>query len=199
MKTIQPNRPVLGAMMLLAASWCASPLQAQAFGGPGRAPPPAPNTNLAYQAWAPAPPMGWNSWDSYGAGVWQDDVLAVDQNSTNNPQLSSQSNHIVWVADVAGSSDKYVAIFNANPAPPAGQRGRRGGPTTAPSAQANPATNAALNQPASIAVSLADLGITAPVTVTDLWTYTDLGTMSGQIAATVNPHGAVLYRIHPRN
>jgi hypothetical protein len=20
--------------------------------------------------------MGWNSWDSYGAGVWQDDVLA---------------------------------------------------------------------------------------------------------------------------
>ena len=22
------------------------------------------------------PPMGWNSWDSYGAGVWQEDVLA---------------------------------------------------------------------------------------------------------------------------
>src|ERR1700733_7421096 len=49
--------------------------KAQQFGGPG-APPPAPNTNLAYQAWAATPPMGWNSWDSYGAGVWQDDVLA---------------------------------------------------------------------------------------------------------------------------
>ena len=37
--------------------------------------PPA-NTDLRYQSWAPTPPMGWNSWDSFGAGIWQDDVLA---------------------------------------------------------------------------------------------------------------------------
>ncbi len=37
---------------------------------------PAPNTNLAYRDWAPTPPMGWNSWDSFGAGIWQEDVLA---------------------------------------------------------------------------------------------------------------------------
>jgi alpha-galactosidase len=29
-----------------------------------------------YWSWAPTPPMGWNSWDCYGAGVWQTDVLA---------------------------------------------------------------------------------------------------------------------------
>ncbi|MBS1116888.1 MAG: alpha-galactosidase, partial [candidate division NC10 bacterium] len=26
--------------------------------------------------WARTPPMGWNSWDCYGAGVWEADVLA---------------------------------------------------------------------------------------------------------------------------
>ena len=35
-------------------------------------PSPAPK----FYAWAPTPPMGWNSWDCYGAGVWQADALA---------------------------------------------------------------------------------------------------------------------------
>jgi alpha-galactosidase len=30
----------------------------------------------AYWSWAQTPPMGWNSWDCYGAGVWQTDALA---------------------------------------------------------------------------------------------------------------------------
>jgi hypothetical protein len=30
----------------------------------------------AYWSWAPTPPMGWNSWDCYGAGVGQTDALA---------------------------------------------------------------------------------------------------------------------------
>ncbi len=37
-----------------------------------------------YWSWAPTPPMGWNSWDCYGAGVWQTDVLAnADYMATN--------------------------------------------------------------------------------------------------------------------
>jgi hypothetical protein len=27
-------------------------------------------------SWAKTPPMGWNSWDCYGAGVWESNVLA---------------------------------------------------------------------------------------------------------------------------
>jgi hypothetical protein len=30
----------------------------------------------AYWFWAQKPPMGWNSWDCYGAGIWQTDALA---------------------------------------------------------------------------------------------------------------------------
>jgi hypothetical protein len=36
----------------------------------------ARGADLAFWSWAITPPMGWNSWDCYGAGVWQDDALA---------------------------------------------------------------------------------------------------------------------------
>ena len=41
------------------------------------------------------------------------EVLAVNQASTNNRQLSEDDDLIVWAADVPGSSDRYVALFNA--------------------------------------------------------------------------------------
>src|SRR5581483_4791390 len=47
-----------------------------------------------------------------------DEVLAVNQKSTNGRQVSDHDNQVVWVADVADSKDKYVAIFNASPPPP---------------------------------------------------------------------------------
>ena len=30
----------------------------------------------AFWSWAQTPPMGWNSWDCYGAGVWESNVIA---------------------------------------------------------------------------------------------------------------------------
>lgn len=41
------------------------------------------------------------------------EVLEVNQNSTNNRQVSRSQNLIVWAADVPDSQDKYVALFNA--------------------------------------------------------------------------------------
>ena len=29
-----------------------------------------------FWSWAKTPPMGWNSWDCYGAGVWESNVIA---------------------------------------------------------------------------------------------------------------------------
>jgi hypothetical protein len=157
--------------------------------------------------WAKTPPMGWNSWDSFGAGVWEtnvianadymakhlkshgwevvtidiqwyeplahttayrkgailemdDEVIAVNQASLHNRQVFNRANHIAWVADVPNSKDKYVALFNASPAPVGGWR--RGGP---PGDQPAPAPAQAANnipeagQPAS---SLSDLGVFHP-------------------------------------
>jgi hypothetical protein len=130
-----------------------------------------------------------------------DEVIAVNQHSTNNKQVMNKNNQFAWVADVPDSQDKYVAIFNASPAPVGGRgRGRRGGPATAPVAAAAPvpaAPNPAATQPARIAVSLSDLGLSGSVNVRDLWTHQDLGNMTGEISAVINSHGAVLYRVGP--
>jgi len=40
-------------------------------------------------------------------------MLNVNQQSTNNRQVSRDKNLIVWTADVPNSKDKYVALFNA--------------------------------------------------------------------------------------
>ena len=42
-----------------------------------------------------------------------DEVIAVDQRSTNNRQISRQDDLVVWAADAPASPDKYVALFNA--------------------------------------------------------------------------------------
>ena len=41
------------------------------------------------------------------------EMLRVNQHSANNRQVSRDKNLVVWTADVPGSPDKYVALFNA--------------------------------------------------------------------------------------
>jgi hypothetical protein len=116
-----------------------------------------------------------------------DEVLAVNQRSTNNRQLSAKANRIIWMADAVDSPDKYVAIFNANPQPPQ-QRG------TDPKAEADPTTT----RPAAITVSLKELGLEGNGwRVRDLWRHQDVPGPSKQLLVQVNPHGAGLYRLSP--
>ena len=127
-----------------------------------------------------------------------DEVIAVDQHSTNNRQVSREKEHIVWVADVPGSKDKYVALFNASPAP--ANDGRRRGPATTRAAVATAPTtppDPAATQPTAVSVSLADLGLSGPCEVRDLWTHRDLPRTTEAISVTVNSHGAALLRVHP--
>ncbi len=52
-----------------------------------------------------------------------DEVLAVNQRSENNRQLfRSPEGLIAWVADIPGSSDKYLALFNAGEAYESGRK-----------------------------------------------------------------------------
>ena len=123
---------------------------------------------------------------------------------------------MAWVADVPGSTDKYVALFNTSPPPPPGSSRRRGGfggppggppgtnaTTTNEPVAAAPATNVpvavdpAAKLPTEVSFSLSDVGITNSATVRDLWNQKDVGRVTGTVSATVNSHGAVLLRIHP--
>ena len=94
-----------------------------------------------------------------------DEVIAVDQNSTNNKQLTNRNDQVIWEADVPATSEKYVAFFNTS------------------------------SSGAKISVALNDLGLTGPCKIRDLWAQKDIGVADTEIAVTVNSHGAVLYRV----
>ena len=44
--------------------------------------------------------------------ITNSEILAVNKHSTNNHELFNRDDQITWVADVPGSWDKYVAVFN---------------------------------------------------------------------------------------
>jgi len=129
-----------------------------------------------------------------------DEVLAVNQNSANNRQLFNTNNTVAWVADVPGSKDKYVALFNTAPAPTGGGRRGFGGPGgTAPSPTNAPAADQEAAKAKDISVSLADIRLAGPAKVRDLWNHKDLGSVNDKLTQTIRSHGAGLYRFQPQN
>ena len=60
-----------------------------------------------YWPWASAPPMGWNSWDCHGAGVWESNVIAnadymVDKLKRHGWQIITIDNQ--WYEPLAHST-----------------------------------------------------------------------------------------------
>jgi len=96
------------------------------------------------------------------------EVLSVDQNSTNNRELFARGDQIAWTADIPGSSDKYLAVFNIGD-----------------------------SSPAEVMVNWKELGLPAVCVVRDLWGRKETGDFRNEMKVTVNPHGAQLYRISP--
>jgi hypothetical protein len=96
------------------------------------------------------------------------EVVNVDQNSSGNRELFARGDQIAWTADVPGSRERYLAVFNLS-----------GG------------------SPAAVEVQWKQLGLNGNCAVRDLWRKTDVGTYRDRFAPKVSPHGAGLYRIKP--
>jgi alpha-galactosidase len=94
-----------------------------------------------------------------------DEVLAVNQASAGNRQLFDKKGLIAWVADVQGSKDKYLAVFNTGGAP------------------------------APVPVELSAVGFTGGVAVRDLWARRTQDDARGTFAPVIPPHGTALYRL----
>ena len=107
-----------------------------------------------------------------------EEVIAVDQASSGGRQLFNHDRLIGWVADVPGSTDKYVALFNARDRVPSIPGADRPG--------------------LPVALQWAELGFKAPCRVRDLWRKEDVGEFANEFAPVVAWHGAGLYRISER-
>ena len=93
-------------------------------------------------------------------------VLEVNQNSLNNRQLFRHVDQIAWIADVPGSSDKYLAVFYLGDYPTE-----------------------------EISVSLSEMGLKSKCKVLDLWKSREIGVFESVVKFSVSTHGAGLYRI----
>ncbi len=106
--------------------------------------------------------------------ITNDEVLAVDQASTANHELFHRDGIYAWLADVPGSPDKYLALFNTK---------------NRPADRQEPALN--------IPVHLSELGFPNGCHIKDLWTHTSLGSFTNEFSPAIHFHGAGLYRITP--
>ncbi len=95
-----------------------------------------------------------------------DEVLAVNQHSTNNRQLKENEGLIVWVADVPDSADRYVAFFNRND-----------------------------RDAAVISVSLQELQLTGDYQAKDLWSKEITELSDRTLSKEIRPHASALFRL----
>lgn len=128
--------------------------------------------------------------------ITNDEVLSADKLSSDNHQVSRQEDLVVWAANIPGTQDKYVALFNAQEYPvdpsapkpataPATRRGRGPAPATMP------------GKAVAVSASLQTLGMTGPVKVRDLWAKQDLPQQAETITVHLEPHQAAMLRLSP--
>jgi hypothetical protein len=101
-----------------------------------------------------------------------DEVLAVNQTSSGNQTVVHRGILIAWVADVANSKDKYVALFNTRDV---------GSNSVAARVAVEVTGGPRIHRRA--------------VSSGDLWAQNDLGQVAAELSVELPPHGAALYRV----
>jgi alpha-galactosidase len=95
-----------------------------------------------------------------------EEVLAVNQASSNNREMMNDGSRIVWTANAPDGS-KYVALFNI------GDDG-----------------------PLTVSVKCADLGISAKdCKARDLWERKEFGVENGIVSAVIAPHASMFFKV----
>ena len=98
--------------------------------------------------------------------ITNNEVLQVNQNSTNNRELKHNDEGIIWVADVPGTNDKYLAFFNDND-----------------------------NETKNISVSFGELGISGDYSAKNLWTKKKVDLHQQKIIRKIEPHASAIFRL----
>jgi alpha-galactosidase len=94
-----------------------------------------------------------------------DEVIAVNQSSLYNRALFDENGLVAWGANAAGSTDKYVALFNTR------------------------------ETVATVSVPLQFLGVVGPMRARNLWTHSNSDVQGLSLSASLPPHGAALFRL----
>ena len=97
--------------------------------------------------------------------ITNEEVIRVNQHSTNNREISFKEGVSIWSADDKENKAKYIAILNVS------------------------------DKAVEVTSTAEELGVTNQSTVRDLWKKTDLGQVGKGLAVSIPAHGAILYSI----
>jgi len=123
-----------------------------------------------------------------------DDMLRVDQHTTNNRQVWKKGDLYAWTANDDEALARYVALFNA-PDAPGGRRGRRGGAPAPQSSAAPPSATTATTVTFDLS-ELPPLGAKIGDTARDLWNHKDIKLGEKKvISIDLLPHQSALFKI----
>jgi len=106
--------------------------------------------------------------DSTLSLITNPEVIAVNQNSAGNRQVFRKDNKVVWIADDPESGGKYLALFNL------------------------------AETSETVDFDLLSESLKGKYQVRDLWKRQDIGIFENRFAATLEPHGAGLYKLEQR-
>ena len=151
---------------------------------------------------------GWNDLDSLEVGNGTNDGLTTDQRQTMVTLWVMSCSPLFLGVDLTNLDSGDMPLITNDAVLAIDQSGAVGAPlsynTTTQvwhALQADGSYAVALfntgTTAATVTVNWADLGIVGNASVTDLWSQTSLGTMSGGFSATLVPYGSRLLRVTP--
>ena len=97
--------------------------------------------------------------------ITNNEVLEVNQHSENGREVLNKNDQVIWLADIPGSNDKYLALFNIG------------------------------EQSQEIRFVFSDFKLEKKYEVRDLWRNKDLGDFKSELKVTVPLHGAKLFKL----
>lgn len=97
--------------------------------------------------------------------ITNEEVIRVNQNTTDNKEISFKNGVSIWTAKDKENPVKYLAIMNVS------------------------------DQTADITCTPEELGVSSELIVRDLWKKSDLGPVGNGLTISIPAHGAVLYSI----
>lgn len=97
--------------------------------------------------------------------ITNEEVIRVNQNTTNNREISFKDGVSIWMAQDKENKTKYVAIMNIS------------------------------DKAASVTCTPGQLEVNDQATVRDLWKKSDIGQVGKALSVTIPAHGAMLYSI----
>ena len=94
-----------------------------------------------------------------------DEILAIDQHSTDNRQVFKNKSYAIWTATVPETGERYIALFNLQ------------------------------DKPATVTFNMELESLRGKYQARDLWKKQNIGIVEGKLSAQLGAHDATVFKL----